>query len=274
MLSKLPSISVIVITYNHERFIINTLQRIFDQDFEGNIEIIVSDDFSTDQTAKKIKSWLDSLPHRQNREVNFLENCKNIGATNNFVQAYDTAKYDLIALCEGDDYWSDKRKVSKQVPYFDDPKIGYVCSGYVIEDGKGKREIRLQHARYSLREYLITQPNVQTLTVMFRKPNGDIYPHFVNKKYLGSTYLVVRVLLEFEQLQVIDDCTATYVWTGSGVWTSATSLKKIIWTCVTIVNYFWLLVCFRKYALSLFAIKRLIQVIFSAIKGVLLKLRA
>jgi glycosyltransferase involved in cell wall biosynthesis len=104
-----PLVSVFCPTYNAEKFIENTLRSILDQDYE-NLEIIVSDDCSTDKTAEIVKKI--SLEYPGKIILNINE--KNLGVTDNCNITLQLCRGKYIALFSGDDLMYPK-KISTQV---------------------------------------------------------------------------------------------------------------------------------------------------------------
>ncbi|MCZ2222133.1 MAG: glycosyltransferase family 2 protein [Chitinophagales bacterium] len=93
-----PLISIVLCTYNGEKFLLQQLQSLFEQTYP-NIEIIISDDASTDNTI----SILKEMQNRQNVKVVFQK--QNIGAVKNFELVISLAQGDYIAFCDQDDIW-------------------------------------------------------------------------------------------------------------------------------------------------------------------------
>lgn len=107
------AVSIIVLAYNHQDFIGKNLESIFLQDFEGNIELIICNDASTDNTDEKIRQKIADAP--ANFKVKYFNHPKNLGATPNFYFALKQATGEFLAFCEGDDYWTDAAKLSVQL---------------------------------------------------------------------------------------------------------------------------------------------------------------
>lgn len=108
-------VSVIVLTYNHEKYIRQALDSILMQKVDFRYEILVGDDASTDQTAGILKAYQRQYPDvikLQLRE-------KNLGATANAYELFYMADGEYISSCEGDDYWVDSNKLQKQVDFLD-----------------------------------------------------------------------------------------------------------------------------------------------------------
>ncbi len=110
-----PLVSIGCITYNHENYIEEAIQSFLMQETNFPFEIIIHDDASTDNTAKIIAKYFKAYPkiikpifqkENQHSKTNVLIYPK-------FV--YPNCKGKYIALCEGDDYWTDSLKLKKQV---------------------------------------------------------------------------------------------------------------------------------------------------------------
>lgn len=107
------TLSVCVITYNQENYIQKTLQSIFEQKLNIPIEIIISNDCSSDHTHLKIEEELKNSP--DGFTIKYFNHEKNLGMMANFIFTLKQATGNYIALCEGDDYWIDENKLQKQV---------------------------------------------------------------------------------------------------------------------------------------------------------------
>lgn len=104
-------VSICCITYNHEKFICEALDGFIAQELNADLEIIISDDASTDNTTTILKAYKERYPHL----IKLILNEKNIGMTPNFIQALRACSGKYIAFCEGDDYWTDSQKLKKQI---------------------------------------------------------------------------------------------------------------------------------------------------------------
>lgn len=107
------TVSVLCHTYNHEAFIGNTLDGFLSQDAGFPVEIIVHDDASTDGTQDVVRAY--QARYGERIRTLFQE-------TNRFSTGirpphftFPVARGEFLALCEGDDYWSDPGKLRKQV---------------------------------------------------------------------------------------------------------------------------------------------------------------
>lgn len=106
------SVSVCVVTYNHENYIRECIQSILTQQGDFNLEIIVCDDKSTDRTPEILKEL--ELAHPEN--IKLTLHTKNIGATRNYIFAHSMASGQYVAHIDGDDLMLEG-KLSKQLNY-------------------------------------------------------------------------------------------------------------------------------------------------------------
>ena len=136
-------VSVIVITYNHEKYIRKALDSILMQKVDFKYEILVGDDASIDSTPEIIREYKEKYPEYFN--ISLRE--KNLGGTRNSYELMMMAKGDYIANLEGDDYWIDENKLQKQVDFLEkhDNFVGCVsdfmyvdekCNPYPESDGQ------------------------------------------------------------------------------------------------------------------------------------------
>lgn len=112
-----PLLSICCTTFNHEKYIKQTLDGFLLQQTSFPIEIIVHDDASTDNTAEIIREYAE----KDSRIVPILQTENQFSKFKkpwaNYVFPRAQGKY--IALCEGDDYWIDPFKLQKQVDFLE-----------------------------------------------------------------------------------------------------------------------------------------------------------
>jgi len=112
-------VSICCVTYNHESFIKNCLDGFVSQKTDFNYEILIHDDASTDKTQSIIKSYEDRYPDLihgiYQSENQWIQNGRN--PLLKIIFPMVRGKY--IALCEGDDYWTDTNKLQKQAEFLE-----------------------------------------------------------------------------------------------------------------------------------------------------------
>lgn len=105
------SADVLVLTYNHEEFILDCLRSIANQITDYKFRIIVSDDSSTDRTLELAREFADNY----NGKITILTSSTNLGVNRNFAKLIKASTADYLAFCEGDDFWVDRYKLQYQI---------------------------------------------------------------------------------------------------------------------------------------------------------------
>lgn len=101
-MQEFPVISVVVVTYNSEKYVLETLESIRCQDYKGAIELIVSDDGSTDETLSICNEWILSNADRFS-SCRILRTPHNLGICGNYNFALQYANGEWIKYIAGDD---------------------------------------------------------------------------------------------------------------------------------------------------------------------------
>lgn len=131
-----PKVSVVTITYNHEAFIEQALESILGQETDFPVELVVADDASTDATPDIVREVAERHPDR----VVPLLRPRNLGIHANFVSALEATRGDYVALCEGDDYWTDPHKLQRQADLLDARPDVSLCAHPVLTTWEGGEE--------------------------------------------------------------------------------------------------------------------------------------
>ena len=132
-----PKVSVMIITYNHEKYIAQALESVLMQQTDFHFEINVIEDASTDRTQEIVMRYVRQYPDI----VKPFFNAKNIGfkvTQKNFYRGYLTLTGDYLAILEGDDYWTSPHKLQKQVDFLEANPDFALCGHNTIksyEDG-------------------------------------------------------------------------------------------------------------------------------------------
>lgn len=123
-------VTVACITYNQEKYIKKTIESFLMQDVDFRYEILIHDDASTDNTAKIIREYEEKYPDLI-KGIYQTENQYSKGImVSQIVKKAAKGKY--IAICEGDDYWSDKYKLKTQVEFLEN-NPEYIAVGHWCE---------------------------------------------------------------------------------------------------------------------------------------------
>ncbi len=233
--SENPMVSVCMITYNHEPYIRQAIEGVLVQQCQFPIEIVIGEDCSTDNTRFICEEYYARYPQL----IKLLKSDFNLGMIQNFIRTLKNCTGKYIALCEGDDYWTDHYKLQKQVNLLEmNDKISLVHSNFTLQDELNNRKETLSEIplpKLFNTNYLIQVFSIRTCTVLLRNnrilcesfpshlPYGD-YPLFLKASLLGN-------------IAFIDDYTAVYRRNSSGI-TQRTSYRIAELNRLNILQWF------------------------------------
>ena len=170
MIYEIPRVTVICCAYNHGPYIRQCLDGFVMQKTTFRYEVIVHDDASTDNTAAVIREYAAKYPEII-RPIYQTENqySRNTGILKTFVYPLIKGKY--VAMCEGDDWWTDPLKLQKQVDVLEsDPQFSMCCTAcnqFVQETGRETVFIASVRKVYTWKE-LIKRNRITNLTTLVR----------------------------------------------------------------------------------------------------------
>ena len=235
-----PKISVVTITYGHENFIEQTLDGVFMQDYKGEIEFIISNDHSPDATDRVIKDYLAVKEIPINFTIKYTQHEVNKGMMTNFIWALEQASGKYIALCEGDDYWTDPLKLQKQVEFLETNQE-YVLTFHPVQilntDGVLEEDfITKVPENYEYQETLASGNNyIHTPSVLFRNIITSFPPEFMLSP-IGD-YFLYMILTNHGKIKIMNDTMAVYR-QGVGVWSDLQLPERLLNTmfCIKLIS--------------------------------------
>jgi glycosyltransferase involved in cell wall biosynthesis len=129
-----PRVSVVITTYNHARFIRQTLDSVLGQKTSFAVEVAVIDDFSTDGTRDILLEY--QREHASRLRLIFTPSNEN--HSGRIADEFDRARCDYVCILDGDDYWTSDQKLQKQVDFLDArPDCAMVFHNAVVFDESG-----------------------------------------------------------------------------------------------------------------------------------------
>ena len=129
-MSPRPLVSVVIDTYNHERYIETAIQSVLDQELaESDKEVIVVDDGSTDRSP--------DLVRRFGTRVRYLRK-PNGGQASAFNEGIRVARGAVVAFLDGDDWWSTGKLTAVLGALESNPDVGIVGHGFFYADDQGR----------------------------------------------------------------------------------------------------------------------------------------
>lgn len=128
-IKETPLVSVVLCTYNGERFLKKQLNSIIDQTYD-HLEIIIVDDCSDDRTLSILEGY-----QQKDKRIKLFRNERNLGYTGNFEKALKLCNGKYIAFADQDDIW-EKEKISILLGEMDGHTMVYHNSDYIDENDK------------------------------------------------------------------------------------------------------------------------------------------
>ena len=194
-----PLVSVCVISYQHEHFIEDALNGILSQKTSFDFELLIYDDASQDNSQSIIRRMCGEAPSNISVRL-FLqrENMWSRGISGSNAILYPAVRGKYVALCEGDDYWTDPLKLQKQVDFLERHPDYSMClhPGRVLYEGNpaaptdefypGEKFHRIfRRKRRVPLEYMLRGNMATTASVMYRwkyygKTFCEVFPQGIN----------------------------------------------------------------------------------------------
>lgn len=116
MSDEIIDVSVVMLTYFHEKYVAKAIESVLSQKTNYNYEIVIADDCSTDGTRNILREYEIRYPNI----IHVIYNDKNLGITKNKYNACSKCRGRYIADLAGDDYWIDTHKIDLQVSFLDE----------------------------------------------------------------------------------------------------------------------------------------------------------
>lgn len=219
-------VSVVMITYGHEKYISDAIKGVFLQKTDFPFELIIANDNSPDNSDIIIKNLIKSAP--ENIIVKYTKHDENLGIIPNFKWALSEARGKYIALCEGDDYWTDPNKLKKQVDFLEKYNSFTLCYHRVYYLRKGEEILLPHHQEKNLEKEFgiddISKVNfINTPSVVFKNIINYNSPIFGDK--IGD-YPLWILLAEKGKIKYFPEVMSVYR-EGVGVQSSLTRIEQI-----------------------------------------------
>ncbi len=190
------AISVVCVTFNHERFIDMALASFFSQQTTHPFEVLVRDDASTDATVEIVRRWQQRYPRILRLEA-LDKNTYSQGIPAGR-SAMALARHPLVAICEGDDFWVESDKLERQARYLvDNPTWSAVTHNHFeLNESTGQLTVGrpLRSRGFLSKEDLLQVHLVLWVhTLMLRKSLLDLPPFNTQEGILGDQVLTAML---------------------------------------------------------------------------------
>ena len=213
-------LSICMITYNHTDYLKQAIDGVLMQKTNFDYELVIANDNSPDNSDEIIQDYIKT--HPEGHKIKYLHNTLNIGMMPNFVKALTNCSGEYIALCEGDDYWTDANKLQKQVDFLDNNLDYSICFHHASIDTKGvitEDAITLKSNQTTTIEDLAKGNYIHTCSVVFRNKLFNQFPSYFAKAPVGD-YFLHMLNARFGKIYCIEEIMANYRVHETSYWSS------------------------------------------------------
>lgn len=232
-------VSVLIVSYNHEKFIGEAIESVLAQQVDFPLEIVVADDCSSDSTISVVKQY-QALADGQ---MVLLGSDTNVGVTRNYQRGFAACSGEYIAVLEGDDYWLGKDRLRTMVDFLDEhPECAMAFNRILFLDSSVPSCRPLQWD--SPRSFELKAGAELALQNFIGNFSACIYRSEAVQKQDASLYdqkmydwLFNLSLSRFGLIGYIPSILSVYRQHNSGTWSSMSLEKKLLETLEVIPVY-------------------------------------
>ncbi len=127
-----PIVDILMVTYNHESYIAQAIESVLSQKTKYIYRLLIGEDCSTDSTQQIVLDYYKKYPDK----IELYLWKKNMGVSRNTIELWRRCQGKYIAYLEGDDYWTDPKKLEKQISFLEEHReyIGAVHNVRCVND--------------------------------------------------------------------------------------------------------------------------------------------
>jgi glycosyltransferase involved in cell wall biosynthesis len=202
-------VSVFMLVYNQEGFISQTLESILHQKTTFPFNLVIGEDCSTDNTRAIIEAYKKQYPDK----IKVISSSQNVGLINNFIRTVNYCDGKYIAICDGDDFWTDKHKLQMQVDFLEnnsDYSISFTRKQDVLTNGTISTYQPTKPDTSNFTD-LIKGNYIPSVTAVFRnKMEGTLPLNWLYKYPYGDWPLYLWTVSDGSKIKFMDIITAAY----------------------------------------------------------------
>ncbi|SDA96361.1 Glycosyl transferase family 2 [Algoriphagus alkaliphilus] len=213
MSSQIPLVSVCMITFNQAEFIQRSIEGILMQNVDFDFQLLIANDASPDCTEELVNKYIHDYP--KGNRIKYIRHSKNFGMMANFIFALKECNGKYIALCEGDDYWTDPYKLQKQVDFLEansDFVLCYHPVNVLFPDGQIDEDYHVKgiidKSESNIYDLAAIGNYIHTPSVVFRNLLNT-YPDSFNETPIGD-YFLWMLLAQHGKIKKLPDVMAIY----------------------------------------------------------------
>lgn len=239
-----PLATIRCMTYNHAKFIRDALEGFLMQETSFPVQILVHDDASEDGTGRIVQEYCRQYPRLitgvLQQENQWSKGIKPANAVNPLVRG------EFVALCEGDDYWVEPRKLECQIDFLTmNPEFVGCFTDFMEVDAAGNVTSRNGLVPERKRNYdhltILGSYTPKTATAVLRRPGPEVMETISEIRVTNGDTVFWSFLTQNGPAAYIDRVTAAYRRHDGGMWSSASEMARCesqLATCRELFRHF------------------------------------
>lgn len=221
------SVAIWMVTYNQEKYIQKSIESIMSQRTNFPIKLLIGEDSSTDRT----KEICEEISEKYKNKIELFSHNKNKGPNENAIYIYNKclqsgAKY--IALCEGDDYWTDPLKLQKQVDFLEANCDYFFVSSNSETKMNNNSVITSVEGELGLEDFITgNKLGRQTAAFLFRNTELNEFLEYLKQyDWPFADLALIMWCLKHGRGMVLEDSMVFYRKHDLGLWSSANEEER------------------------------------------------
>lgn len=218
-------VSVSMITYNHEKYIAEAIEGVVMQKTNFPFELVIGEDLSTDSTRAICIEYQKRYPDT----IRLRLNSSNQGMMLNWINNIESGQGKYIALCDGDDYWTDPYKLQKQVDFMEANPDFSMCSHkiHTLMCGHLDENIEMERDVLTTEDIIQKDWGLLTASIFFRKDAHKVPDWYYNVK--NGDYALQLIVSLSGKIKFLPDYMAVYRQHLGGVSSTLKPLNQTAW---------------------------------------------
>jgi glycosyltransferase involved in cell wall biosynthesis len=212
LLVRAPRVSVYMLSFRHAPYLAQAIESVLAQQCDFDIELIIGEDCSPDGSLEIAVAWQRAHP----RTIRVLTSGHNVGLTANVARCEAAARGEYVAICEGDDYWTDPGKLARQVAMLDrHGDLSLVFHAAALVDAGSGATIALARPAHRTRRFTAEElvlgdgAMVPTASILVRRSALASRADWATTSPVGDYPLVLSAALH-GGVGYLDRCMAAY----------------------------------------------------------------
>lgn len=229
-------VSILMTTYNQEGFVAQAIDSILMQDTSFSYEIVICEDASSDGTRGIVSGFQKRHPDKirlllRDEVEAERDRVAGIGGKGGFVNGLMACKGEYVALLDGDDYWTDPKKLQKQIDFLQAHDECVICFHNATILSEAGKEAALfcppDQKETSTLEDLLAGNFMFSGSVVFRRGLFDELPEWFKTTRTGD-WALHAINAKYGKIGYLNEVMATYRVHSGGFWSLEKSADQLI----------------------------------------------